>query len=531
MPMNWLRGLRGRGQPPADPPPGGPITPPVDAGNAWWIELLTLLDGVGAADSVDAAAWTLWDRVQSMDGRGWVRADEMLRPRLWSNDWSRTLRWLGGEVDVRRLAVPAGTEAAVLGLVASHSSGFVREAAVQRLALVGGGDELPPLLLRANDWVPQVRNRAVDALCARVLPAYAGAWVRWLRLVLRLGGERRQDVRPLVDAVMALLRGDAAREAVLAGLHAPDRVVRRTCFSIVAEDPDASVRTEAVFCALGSDDVALRRVAVRAAGSLADARLRDLLPRMLHDSASSVRLAALRLAVERDAWGWVPQIRPRLLDRSAAVRAEARTALAAVEPMDFAAFYRGYVVAGAGHLAAAVAGLAETGGSEDAALVRPLVDDARPRVRAAAVRALARLGGAAAVSTLLRAVRDANPSVSRTAAVVLRDAVRGIGVDETSVLYRDSTSAHVRLNALSLLAVRGKWESISWILRALRDTDERVRRRAQAHLNRWKQRFNRVGSQPTPDQLRELRGALEQAADALDPRMRDWLRFAAGLPR
>lgn len=89
----------------------------------------------------------------------------------------------------------------------------------------------------------------------------------------------------------------------------------------------------------------------------------------------------------------------------------------------------------------------------------------------------------------------------------------------------------MRQSALSLLVARGKWESIPWILRALSDADERIRRYAHTYVRQWKQRFNRVASQPTSEQLAELRAALEQAADALDPPTRDWLRFAAGLPR
>jgi hypothetical protein len=106
-----------------------------------------------------------------------------------------------------------------------------------------------------------------------------------------------------------------------------------------------------------------------------------------------------------------------------------------------------------------------------------------------------------------------------------------VGIAPLGALYRDSARAHVRQSALSLLVARGKWESIPWILSALGDADERIRRYAHTYLGQWNQRFNRVASQPTPEQLAELREALEQVADALDPQMLDWLRFAAGLPR
>jgi hypothetical protein len=47
-------------------------------------------------------------------------------------------------------------------LVGSSANDYVREAAVQALALLGHGDASPILLERANDWVPEVRRAATQ---------------------------------------------------------------------------------------------------------------------------------------------------------------------------------------------------------------------------------------------------------------------------------------------------------------------------------------------------------------------------------
>jgi HEAT repeat protein len=61
----------------------------------------------------------------------------------------------------------------------SHS-GYVREAAVQALALSGHGDALPVLLERANDWVPEVRRAAYAAVEGFLDEEHIGAWGRAL---------------------------------------------------------------------------------------------------------------------------------------------------------------------------------------------------------------------------------------------------------------------------------------------------------------------------------------------------------------
>lgn len=243
MPLKWLLRLFEREEPSAC------AVLPEGAAESWDGRLLVLLAEAGAGDPVraDAAARELRDRVRQMDARQWVRTDATMRNWLRIYYRARSPEWLGSAEDVRALRVLADAEAAVMGLLGAHHSGYVREAAVRRLALVHGGDELPPLLLRANDWVPQVRERAAAALLERVVPGYMDVWVRWLPLVLRLGGEGRHDVRPVVDAVMALLRTPEGARVMLPEIRSPDRAVRRACFAATEGSPLGRDRAAAAY--------------------------------------------------------------------------------------------------------------------------------------------------------------------------------------------------------------------------------------------------------------------------------------------
>src|SRR5688572_14718522 len=131
MPLKWL--LRMFDGAPASPPPGPAV--PVSAAETWHGRLMILLaEAVGIDPGrEEAAAREVRDVVQRMDARQWVRTDEAMRRWLWMY-----------EVNVRAVRVAADAEAAVVGLLAAHPNGYVREAAVQRLALVRGGDEMPP---------------------------------------------------------------------------------------------------------------------------------------------------------------------------------------------------------------------------------------------------------------------------------------------------------------------------------------------------------------------------------------------------
>ncbi len=56
------------------------------------------------------------------------------------------------------------------GVMSLHPSGHVRESALDRLTQDTSGQEIRYLLLRANDWVEPVREKAIQALIARLKP-------------------------------------------------------------------------------------------------------------------------------------------------------------------------------------------------------------------------------------------------------------------------------------------------------------------------------------------------------------------------
>jgi hypothetical protein len=491
--------------------------------------LMRLLGGLRDPRWGRRAAERLRDEVAALSPAGWLRTDEVLRTRMASYASGLAPHWLHDPRDIRRLSLPSRTEAAVLGLLAAHPSGYVREAAVRRLASLGDGGELPPLLLRANDWVGPVREQAVAALHARVTPAYAEHWMCALPLVLRLRTTGRANGQPLVDAVLALLGSDECRERVWTGLHSREAAVRRASFAILRARGRPGLAM-LVRVASRSHDAMLRLLAARAAAELDTGTVYEVLPAMLRDGFPPVRLIGLRLAAERTGTAVLPALRQALLDRSAAIRGAARAALDRLDPMDFAAFYRTRVTAAEGpRLAEAVVGLAETGGPEDAELVAPLVQHARPRVRRAALRALDRLAGDTAVPALVRAVGDASPSVSGTATAALHARAALADATALNAWLGGPHPVHVRRNALSVLARRARWDAAAWLLHSLADDEPEVRDTARGYLERWKSRFNRSFSQPTETQRERIRAALERSGPLLEPHDLRWLRFVAGI--
>lgn len=120
----------------------------------------------------------------------------------------------------------------------------VRQEAIAWLTSIGTGEELPYLLVRANDWVEPVRRAAAGAIRKRLHLSCAPALVEVLLLIFRLESTGRAAHTDLTGAVKALLSDSAAEPAVREGLRSPHREVRRLCRQLLlAQAPDRIVES------------------------------------------------------------------------------------------------------------------------------------------------------------------------------------------------------------------------------------------------------------------------------------------------
>src|SRR5439155_4896934 len=139
----------------------------------------------GRSDVREAAARAIGRVIATVPPPEFVQLDEACR-NDWSYETSASSVWRRLKpTDVKPFwRLPNAV--AVVGVTSCHGSGFIRDAAVNELANIFDGSELPFLLVRLNDWVGVVRETAAAAVLHRIRPDYATYFFRHLRLVLRL---------------------------------------------------------------------------------------------------------------------------------------------------------------------------------------------------------------------------------------------------------------------------------------------------------------------------------------------------------
>ncbi|HSS20362.1 MAG TPA: hypothetical protein VLL54_09820 [Pyrinomonadaceae bacterium] len=415
----------------------------------------------------------------------------------------------------------------LLGMPSFHHNGYIREAAIYRLDRITSGSELRFLILRLNDWVSNVRDAAYDAVRSRLKPEYGSALIGNLALVSRLEGAGRADHTGLVQAIYKLLQSEECRQVLLQSLKSDDRFVRRASFRLafnaIGVDLPSVMRL-----ALADRDTVIRTTAAQRLDSLFSGETLDqFLTVMRRDRYMPVRREALRAYVKRGGDQAQDELVSALLDGHFSMREEARYYLRTLASIDLAEFYRRSLSEGReDDLYAAISGLGETGTETDDRLILPYVVNDAGRIRKGAIKALAKLNGKAQGDLFLRALKDGVPSVSRQALKALCNKGFSVPAERIWEILRSATNPHVKRNALSLLQRLNKWESIYYLINAIRDPDEGISELSTSAVERWLVRFNRSFTRPTHPQIGRLVKAVDDAGDRLNEKTKQQLLFS-----
>lgn len=430
------------------------------------------------------------------------------------NDWSYM-----APADVERLAMLLpGTS--MCGLASFHSNGRVREAAIRVLAVSGDGSELPFLLLRLNDWVAPVRTAARHAVTQRLKPGYVPHFLRSLPLVIRLESCGRADHSGILNEIRTLIECHECRPFLLEAFASGSVAMRRACMRLLS-DGEGSERSEILKLGLLDSDQVIRLWAARQV--LADAspsELESIVDGLLRDRSMPVRREALQALATKLPDVALPALKRALLDTSKSMRETARYYLKQSVGFDVAAFYREMIRRGEeALLAIAIRGTGETGGRDDAEIVKPYLSSPKPSLRKAAVFSVAQLCPEAFEGELMELLGDTSPGVSKETCKALLANMRLVGRTALLSKLNENNSFYVRRNALRLLLHLGKWKQLAPLLDLCCTEDERLSPLAQAGIIAWFENYNVSFVAPDRQQIDEIQAALVLSAPFLSKRM------------
>ncbi len=410
-------------------------------------------------------------------------------------------------------------------LAASHPAGRVREAAVRIVA--ADARALPFLLIRANDWVDEVRRAARAALESLEGTAPIESWTRSLPLLLRLERCGRGDHRDLVARAVDRLSAPEAEAVLARSLISPRREVRRAAFEVGAVRRRPSL--ELLDAALYAGDPVIRlRAARQALERLGEHELRALATRLDRDPFAAARMLALDIHRRLPPAEARQYLLGHLTDPGASIRGASQYYLRRDFATDCAVEYRRMIAAGATprRLAASLLGLGETGDAADVATALGHSSHPVTRVRAAVLRAATRLDATAGGACFVEALADPSPRVARIARDALLRSLTAAHVPAIRAVFQTAPHLHSRRCALEALARSGPYSYLADLLGAIADPEPEIVERARLALDRWLCHAARHALRPSAAQLEAARAALDACAERLDAKIVRELRAA-----
>lgn len=358
-----------------------------------------------------------------------------------------------------------------------NGNGYVREAALKRLAAQPSALSFPFLLYRLRDWVPVIREEAAKGIekALKELPApdliYHHKTIAWMLKVARR--DLSEIYHKIGDAIFA--------EEHIASLTASIPTFSNTERYFVYQNLISRGFMSLGQCApLLKDKYFMVRLLLVRQGDVVEHP--GLVKGLLNDKSRKVRQHAIQLLSPNH----VSQLRPSLLeltcDPSSIVRETARNLLAKGEAIDFRSHYM--AVLRPHPKAGAVLGLSEVGSQADLVHIRPLLNAAQARTRAAALIAIENLDSAEAKALGFEMLGDPSAVVKRMALAVICGEREGGDVEKLREIYRFGDPDTKRY-VLKAMFAYGGWKMAGDLIEALEEPDPKLSHLAATLLARW----------------------------------------------
>jgi len=442
----------------------------------------------------------------------------------------------GRGTDVRRPDDPiwqvgACSSIGELGGFLDHRSGYVREAAVARAVSLRGPGAVPAVMLRLNDYVPEVRAAARRAV--QTLLPFAGHddLLACLGFTWRLRHFSRVDHSAWISDVQRELAARLSAAQLLAALRSNNPMVARGSFFLLLER-EIVPRAQLLMLAIESaNDIVMARQAAHLLTSLPiDDRI-VALRAGLGSRFGVVRTYALRGLLEcaPDA----PDIaRNALLDKQGSTRSSAQFFLKQ-QGVDLASYYRAVLLddqAKAHVSCMAIAALGSMGDAADLALIRERAASQSASIRGAAYQAWLKLAPSDKDAIALAALSDDSRANRKFAAGLAMRQGAFIPFEQVKHVLQGKPDFAVLL----AFARIGKWDWLETL--AIAEThlgpDSTGRNMLVREMQHWLRHAGQTYERPGTEQRgRLLSPELVQAMERLCGRYCDVLHYELGLFR
>lgn len=377
----------------------------------------------------------------------------------WYIDWTRL------PLDKILKALEREDRKYVLILGTFHPNGYFREQCMTALAEEKG--TLPYLMLRANDWVLPVRNKAFELLSVYLEQCSLEEILSSMPVLEKLKGSlRRSDgqMEELKDQVFVRLE-QILKSANWSRVWPEDFSVRKSLYRTAIEMRKLSL--EQMMCWLQREKSSCGRM-ILINGILAhpDCTLHQAEIYLQYPN-TQVRRKALEYKYEHLKTGW-PGLESMLLDSGRGVREYAVYILERHTDLDIRGYYLEHLKDDKPEYA--ILGLSEYSHRENVPMLLSGLQSPVERIRKYTLLALGRQEDFEDEELLWNYLWDKKPGISKAAYISILKKDFYLGAEKIYHAYCGAREEHIRRYLLRLLLRESSWSRLPWLIRLYSET-------------------------------------------------------------
>lgn len=430
-----------------------------------------------------------------------TRIDEQMRQTT-SIEWF--INWRDYSIDDFFTVDMNEDERRAVTIFASFNpNGFIRERAVNMMKIYV--NTLPFVLLRQNDWVPQVRTAAsetVDYRLANLSDRELSTALPFVDKVSRSGRLQNKDLH--VNRIYTALVSPGNENELLAGFRSKNIRTRRICTNALFNTPIP--RYDLAFSRLKYESDPFLRTKIFQWLSESNQNMDDVVDRFLKDKFPLNRLSAFNYICETNKNMALQVAQSLLLDNSYVIRENARYYLKNMNfDIDYRAFYKSYLT---DCTASAIYGLGETGTAEDADVVDKYLNAPKISIVRAAMTAVMQLSNEKYVDVITDFLADNRDGIVKTARNLI---IKTASIDYPKIMniFRATPRVNTKQKCFSILLTASKWQRLIFILDAMKSSEDEITETALVALRRWLGSYNNSYATPSEAQKEQIVKSIE----------------------
>ncbi|STX39045.1 HEAT repeat domain-containing protein [Legionella feeleii] len=378
----------------------------------------------------------------------------------------------------------------ILKILCCHPNGYIRYKAIKTLAENSIQDAIPFLIIRANDWVDEIRILCFTTLNRIISKEIIDHFIESLPLLKQLEIKRRQELRfdrlQLIRKIESLLTTQCS-DALFKKINSQEILVARYAFAILA---NADSKIEQLLTAtLNHRDIVIKVNAFNLANNQYNSdRFLIYLNKVKDDKLMPIRKMALYAFIERypnQAKGILEQA---LLDRSRSIRHLSRYYLKRLGISEFSNYYRDAINRQDKPIKLAILGLSESGNQQDFRFIQPLISKNISQLNAVIINAAFTMQPEGWKSVITQLLSNPEPASLKSFVNCLLENQESYTFEEIlELVYKRNSLMHIRY-FIRILSNRhyDRWIVLNFILSELElTTDHDIKVIFEQYLHTW----------------------------------------------